>query len=202
MSTSHLPAATRLAEMAEITEIKALRPAPALTIEVASGVGRGPTKIAAFDGALRQAGVHNFNLIYLSSVVPPGSVITPLEEGAAATPVGEWGDRLYVVMASERVDEPGKEAWAGVGWVQQEGSNKGLFVEHEGNSEAQVRRDIAESLRSLCEGRPETFGPVQSVVRGAVCENEDDAVCALVVAVFESASWKGDLIDLSGNSEN
>lgn len=191
MSTSHHP--TRLAEIAN------LRPAPALTIEVASGVGRGPTKIAAFDGALREAGVHNFNLLYLSSVVPPGSVITPLHEGKAAAPAGGWGDKLYVVMASERVDQPGMEAWAGVGWVQQEGSNKGLFVEHEGNSEAQVRRDIRESLRSLCEGRPETFGPVQSVVRGAVCEDAEEAVCALVVAVFESSPWKGDVIDLSGN---
>jgi arginine decarboxylase len=174
-----------------------LRPAPALTIEVASGVGRGPTKIAAFDGALRQAGVHNFNLIYLSSVVPPGSVITPLPEGDAATPLGGWGDRLYVVMANERVDQPGDEAWAGVGWVQQAGSNKGLFVEHEGHSEGQVRQDIADSLTALCDGRPETFGPQQSVVRGAVCE--DGPVCALVVAVFEAAQWKGDMIDLSGN---
>jgi arginine decarboxylase len=174
-----------------------VRPAPALDIDVASGVGRGPTKIAAFDGALREAGVHNFNLLYLSSVVPPGSVVTPLPEGRAANPAGGWGDRLYVVMASERVDEPGQEAWAGVGWVQHEGSAKGLFVEHEGHSEAQVRRDIAESLRSLCEGRPETFGPVQSVVRGAVCETPGEAVCALVVAVFESAPWRGSVIDLS-----
>lgn len=180
-----------------------LRPAPALNIEVASGVGRGPTKIAAFDGALREAGVHNFNLLYLSSVVPPGSVITPLKEGAAAHPAGGWGDKLYVVMASERVDEPGQEAWAGVGWVQQEGSNKGLFVEHEGHSEEQVRWDIAASLQSLTDGRPETFGPVQSVVRGAVCERADEAVCALVVAVFESEPWRGDVIDLSeGQSTN
>jgi arginine decarboxylase len=193
VSLSHQSAATNLASVTH------LRPAPALNIEVASGVGLGPTKIAAFDGALRQAGVHNFNLIYLSSVVPPGSIITPLVEGKAATPPGNWGDRLYVVMASERVDEIGQEAWAGVGWVQQEGSSKGLFVEHEGHSEAQVRRDIAESLRSLCEGRPETFGPVQSVVRGATCTTEGEAVCALVVAVFESAPWKGELIDLSAN---
>lgn len=189
MSTSHQPTA--------LATVNALRPAPALTIEVASGVGRGPTKIAAFDGALREAGVHNFNLIYLSSVVPPGSVITPLREGKPAEPSGGWGDRLYVVMASERVDQPGQEAWGGVGWVQQQGSNKGLFVEHEGHSEEQVRSDIAASLKSLCEGRPETFGPVQSVVRGAVCENEGEAVCALVVAVFESAPWRGDVIDLS-----
>jgi arginine decarboxylase len=172
----------------------ALRPAPALNIEVASGVGRGPTKIAAFDGALREAGVHNFNLIYLSSVVPPGSVITPLE-GKAAAPAGGWGDRLYVVMASERVDQPGQEAWAGVGWVQQEGGSNGLFVEHEGNSEEQVRRDVRESLTALCDGRPESFGPQQSVVRGAVCDGEP--VCALVVAVFESAPWRGQVIDLS-----
>lgn len=169
----------------------ALRPAPALNIQVATGIGRGPTKIAAFDAALREAGVHNYNLIYLSSVVPPGSVITTLDHGKPATPDGGWGDRLYVVMANERVDQPGDQAWAGVGWVQQEGGTKGLFVEHEGHSEAQVRKDIKDSLDSLCAGRPETFGPQQSVVRGAVCESADVPVCALVVAVFESAPWRG-----------
>ena len=194
MSTSHKP--TTLATAAPV----ALRPAPALNIQVATGVGRGPTKIAAFDASLREAGVHNFNLIYLSSVVPPGSMITTLPEGEPATPDGGWGDRLYVVMASERVDTPGEQAWAGVGWVQQAGGTKGLFVEHEGHSEEQVRWEIKNSLDSLCAGRPETFGPHQSVVRGAVCE--DEPVCALVVAVFESAPWRGsktepDLIDLT-----
>ena len=165
----------------------------ALTIDVATGVGRGPTHIAAFDGALREAGVHNFNLIRLSSVVPPGSNIEVL--GGPAKPDGDWGDRLYVVMASQQANLVGEEAWAGIGWVQQEGTRKGLFVEHEGPSEAYVRGALEASMTSLVEGRDdEVFGEMRSVVRGAVCEGEP--TCALVVAVFEARSW-GPVINLN-----
>ena len=164
-----------------------------LTIEVATGVGTGPTHIAAFDGALREAGVHNYNLIRLSSVVPPGSDIQPLP--GAAKPTGDWGDRLYVVYAAQYASEPGEEAWAGIGWVQQDQTRKGMFVEHEGPTEAFVRTSIDASLESLVAGRaPEQFGPVRSLVRGASSTGEH--TCALVVAVFESASW-GKVIDLN-----
>ena len=164
-----------------------------LTIEVATGVGSGPTHIAAFDAALREAGVHNYNLIRLSSVVPPGSDIKVL--GGPAKPPGEWGDRLYVVYACQYASEPGEEAWAGIGWVQQDQTRKGMFVEHEGPTEAFVRSSIDASLASLVEGRaPETFGPIHSVVRGATSTGEH--TCALAVAVFESASW-GKVIELN-----
>jgi arginine decarboxylase len=165
-----------------------------LTIELATGVGRGPTAIAAFDAALREAGVHNYNLLRLSSVVPPGSEIQVLD--GAAKPSGDWGDRLYVVMACEHASLPGEEAWAGIGWVQQAGSRKGLFVEHEGPSEQMVRNAIELSLDALTEGRSdETFGPHHQVLRGAVCE-DGEPTCALAVAVFESQGW-GPVIDLA-----
>lgn len=173
-------------------ESSLVRQRTGLTIEVATGVGRGPTEIAAFDAALREAGVHNYNLIRLSSVVPPASEIKVL--GGAAKPPGDWGDRLYVVYAAQHASLPGEEAWAGIGWVQQPGTRKGVFVEHEGPSEEMVRTAISLSLGSLVKGRDdEVFGPERSVVRGAVCEGEP--TCALAVAVFESQGW-GQVIDL------
>lgn len=160
---------------------------PTLTISVASGIGRGPTKLSAFDSALRAAGVHNFNLICLSSVVPPRSKVQVLP--GPVSPEGDWGDRLYVVMAHERVEGPGAQAWAGIGWVQEAGSGRGLFVEHEGTDQATVSADIDASLGALCAGRPrQRFGPVRKVVRGAVSE-DGGPTCALVVAVFKSEPW-------------
>ena len=44
-----------------------------MQIHLASGVGSGPTELAAFDAALAAAGVANYNLLYLSSVIPPAS---------------------------------------------------------------------------------------------------------------------------------
>lgn len=171
--------------------VPAPRAARTRTIEVACGTGTGPTTLAAFDGALRSAGIANFNLIRLSSVVPPGTAVKPMS-GPVSPIKGEWGDRLYCVYAEMRVDEPGAEAWAGIGWVQHEESGKGVFVEHEGHSRDKVRDDIEASLGALVEGRPGTsFGPPQYVLHGAV--SDGTPTCALAVAVYETATWTIDL---------
>lgn len=155
-----------------------------MNIELATGIGSGSTKLSAFDSALHHAGVSNYNLLRLSSVIPPKSKIVRKDK---VKPTGEWGDRLYVVMAEKRVDTPNREAWAGIGWVQDSKTGKGLFVEHEGNSEKAVRRDIRSSLEALMATRNIDFGDIHMEVVGKTCTHMP--VCAMVVAVFESASW-------------
>ena len=163
------------------------------TIEIACGTGTGPNPLAAFDGALRATGVANFNLLRLSSVIPPHTNVCPVD-GPVSHIHGEWGDRLYVVLAEARVTRPGEQAWAGIGWVQDPETGKGLFVEHEGHAEDEVKGDILDSLASLVAGRSGSFGPPRYVLHGATCT--DQPVCALAVAVYETAPWS---IDLSGN---
>ena len=160
------------------------------TIQITSAIGTGSTTLAAFDRALLSCGVGNFNLLRLTSVIPPETDVIP--STGPADVLGDWGDRLYVVMAEQRVDRPGRQGWAGIGWVQHEPTGRGLFVEHEGHSEDQVRSDLERSLSSLVEARPNVeFGPMRSVVRGAECEGEP--ICAMVVAVYEAAGWTVDL---------
>jgi len=181
------------------TPATTLTDAPSLRIDVAQATGSGPTTLAAFDVALRAAGVANFNLLLLSSIAPPASRINVT---AQARPTGGWGDRLYVVLAEERVQTHNEEAWAGIGWVQEREQGRGLFVEHHGHSQHQVEADISATLENLMQGRPqyEWGQPGQSVV-GVTCI--DEPVCALVVAVFESAPWEysegttDDIIDLT-----
>lgn len=157
-----------------------------MRIQVTDGVGVGPTELSAFDQALVKAGVANYNLIYLSSVLPPASEVEITNEPQPLT--GDWGDRLYVVMAQQRASQPGSEAWAGIGWIQDPVTNKGLLVEHEGHSEATVRSDITNSLQALADNRGMSFGAPQMHVSGLRCT--DKPVCALVVAVFESNAWE------------
>jgi arginine decarboxylase len=158
-----------------------------MDIKVAGGIGYGPTELAAFDHALVKTGVNNFNLICLSSVIPPGSIVRAVDEPLKVS--GEWGDKLYVVMAEQRTSVRDMEVWAGVGWIMNEETGKGLLVEHEGHSQMQVEHDIEHSLSALIQNRPgETFGPAQMKVIGATCQ--DKPVCALVVAAFESAGWQ------------
>jgi arginine decarboxylase len=159
-----------------------------MQIDVAAGTGEGPTELAAFDAALRTVGVSNYNLIRLSSVIPPGSVVSVPEQ--PLSPPGAWGDRLYVVAAESRTGVVGNEAWAGIGWIQDPHGRHGLFVEHEGHSEAKVRSDIELSLTALRQGRGAigaALGEAQIVTSGVTCT--DQPVCALVLAVFAAESW-------------
>lgn len=161
-----------------------------MKIHLATGIGSGPTKLAAFDAALNHAGIANYNLLRLSSVIPPKTEIVVHKDGAIPAKVmpGGWGDRLYVVMAEEREDTPNAEAWAGIGWVQEKESGKGLFVEHEGKSEKAVRSDIKQSLEALMATRNVDFGEINMVVDGRTCTSHP--VCAMVVAVYQASDWE------------
>jgi len=156
-----------------------------MKIQVSQGVGIGPNQLSAFDKALNEAGIANFNLIYLSSVVPPNSKIIQTKKPKIT---GEWGDKLYVVMAQQRTSKRHEEAWAGIGWMQDAKTGKGLFVEHEGHTKAEVVGNINASLEALAKNRRAKFGPINMKVIGTKCQ--DQAVCALVIAVFESEPWK------------
>ena len=158
-----------------------------MIIRVSTGIGTGPTKLAAFDSALHKMGIENFNLIVLSSVIPPGSEILVIKDKPKKV-AGKWGDRLYLVMAEARVDTPNQEAWAGIGWVQNKKTGKGLFVEHEGSSKDSVRQDITASLSALVKTRRSTeFGKINMVVNGAICKYKP--ICVAVTATYMTTPW-------------
>lgn len=70
-------------------------------IRIVWGTGRGPTALSAYDAALAEAGVHDYNLVRLSSVIPGGPAI---EEVGTAPDLGPAGEALHVVEASARGD--------------------------------------------------------------------------------------------------
>ena len=156
-------------------------------IPVTSGVGRGPTQLAALDAALFDAGIANYNLVHLTSIIPEGRqpVIRKLDRNHM-----EYGFKLYVVLARATATEVGKEAWAGLGWVVTEGAVKrGLFVEHAGSGQHEVTVAIHETLTAMVKYRGEEFGDIQQEVVGITCEGEP--ACAIVAAVYDSEGWSG-----------
>ena len=112
-----------------------------------AGVGEASTPLAAFDRALLDAGIGNYNLIALSSVIPAGARIVrvPGVEADATS----WGDRLYVVLAEYRQVLTGGLACAGLGWLQEPTTGQGLFVEHYGDNQGEVDCQIVNSLTSM-----------------------------------------------------
>jgi arginine decarboxylase len=159
--------------------------APAsLRIRLARGVGAGPTELAAFDAALMDAGVANYNLICLSSVIPPHSSI---ERGKHRTPPSEYGRRLYVVLSQMRQRAPGAWAHAGIGWVQNAARRHGLFVELHDDDRQKLQADLQATLESMQRSRAEDYGPIRTEIASARCI--DRPVCALVIAVYRSTPW-------------
>lgn len=158
-----------------------------LTIRVSAGSGTGRTTLAAFDAALAVAGVSDFNLIQLSSIVPPGSQVLEVD-GREQLPGGH-GDALYCVYARAHASLPGHEAWAGLAWSRRDdGSGAGLFVEHDGPSHEQVSTDLTHSLEDLSATRGGRYHPSGSRIAGITCSTLP--VCAVVVATFRRTGWE------------
>jgi arginine decarboxylase len=161
-------------------------PAVPLTIRVTAGSGKGRTQLAAFDSALRAAGVADHNLIRLSSVIPPGAVVQVSSAGEQLR--GGFGDVLYCVYAAAYATERGDDACAGIGWaLATDGSGRGLFVEHSGHSEEQVSNLITMSLADMSSGRDEAFALEDMLLSSAHCHGQP--VCSVVVATYRTAGW-------------
>ncbi len=120
-----------------------------MKIDIVWGKSEGKTLLSAFDKALNKAGIHNYNLIPLSSVIPKNSIV---EEVGKAYLSKEIGDILYVVIASFSSKKPNVVISAGLGWVQTE--QGGLFIESKGEfSQEECEAEISIGLSEMLEAR-------------------------------------------------
>ena len=164
-----------------------------MKITVTSGNGTGDTTLSAFDNALKDAGVYNYNLIKLSSVIPPNSEI--VMKGFQA-PENEFGHRLYIVCAEERSDLIGHSLAAGIAWYQW-GDGRGVFAEHHDiiavldkkEAENNVSKKLQATIRNLCEFRGIDFDESKMSMEISSMEVSSKPGCALVIAAYQSIPW-------------
>jgi arginine decarboxylase len=171
-----------------------------LRLPVLGATASARTRLAAFHRALVAVGLGHYNLVRLSSVIPPGTDVGAgrLDDGPALP--ARWhgprpdgfvdgfhGDRVYCVYAEHGTDVPGEEVWAGVGWVQRVDGQGGYFVEHHGATADEVRLEIQTSLADMTEGEVPAFEPAEWLLEGVRCE--DVPVCALVVVPYAAVGW-------------
>jgi len=154
-----------------------------MEIVITNGKGEGETEISAFDKALLDAGIANYNLITLSSIIPKDSkvIIKRINWNDK-----EYGNKLFVVLSENIEIRKNKEAWAGLGWVQDE-TGKGLLVEIKGESKEEVENKIKKSLENMQAARKKNYGKINYKIEGIKCNG--NPVCALVCAVFKSEDW-------------
>lgn len=157
-----------------------------ITIRVSRGAGTGSTRLAAFDAALRSAGVSDFNLVRLSSVIPPFSDVLTTEPEEQIR--GGHGDLLFCVYADAYSSTPGESAWAGMTWsMHRDPGAGGLFAEHGGWSRRDVERELAHTMDEMIDSRPAGFESRGTLLSSIDCSTRP--VCAVVVASYRRAGW-------------
>jgi arginine decarboxylase len=143
-------------------------------IHISTGVGAGPTDLAAYDAALAAVNVHDYNLVAVSSVIPPGATIRQVEE---IPPLGAAGGRLFVVE-SVAVDAGDVPVAAILGWTDREG--QGLFYEATGTDLTVVRERVDVGIEAGCRLRGWQVPPV---VRAEAVDPPTDAAAHAVVCI-------------------
>jgi len=152
-------------------------------IRVVWGTATGPTEMAAYDAALAEANVHDYNLVPVSSVIPADAAVDAVD---TAPDLGPAGERLTVVEACATVAGPGR-ASAGLAWATSE-EGPGLFYEAAGETGvADVRGRVLEGLSTGRELRDWTFGEPQYEVVTAPAE-PGMYTSAVVLAVYGASS--------------
>lgn len=150
------------------------------------GTGVGRTRLSAFDAALRGAGTADFNLVRLSSVIPPGSDVRSVARTEQVT--GGIGDVLYCVYAEAYASIPLEQAWAGVSWsMQEKAPYSGLFVEHHASSRQDLEFELAASLEDLGNSRGGGFRSAGTTISSIECV--DHPVCAVAIATYRNQPW-------------
>jgi arginine decarboxylase len=145
-------------------------------LRIVWGSGGGPTATASFDAALADAGVHDYNLVTVSSVIPEGP---PLEAVGTAPDLGPTGDRLTVVLSRATVQSG--SACAGLGWLR-DGRGPGIFYEASGTDEESVRETVEDGLAAGAELRE--WSPTDGGGRYLTATDEGPYTTAVVLAVY------------------
>jgi len=116
-----------------------------MEIKIVWGKSEGKTLISSFDKALFKAGIHNFNLIYLSSVIPQEAVVREVGTYKSDRKIG---DILHVVISTIGSNTAGVQISAG---KTEEG---GLLFESSGQfSPEECREEIKKGLTEMMSAR-------------------------------------------------
>jgi arginine decarboxylase len=150
-----------------------------MNIILSTGRGTGPTARAAYDAALISAGVTHYNMIGLSSVIPPHSRIY---REKYLTPADDYGKRLYVVTSQMNQERSGQWAHAALGWLQEEKTGRGLFIELHGADLARLQKDLRATADAMRRCRQIPYGPMQSEIVSIPCRQQP--VWALAIAIY------------------
>jgi arginine decarboxylase len=121
------------------------------------GVGVHKERLASFELALREAGIATCNLVYVSSIIPPGCAVLPKEKGLSLLKPGQI---IFCVMSRIDTNEPNRLIAAAIGMaIPYDQSVYGYLSEHKSYGETQDKagdyaEDVAASMLASTLGAP------------------------------------------------
>ena len=117
-------------------------------IFLTKGVGRHKEKLASFEQALRAAGIEKYNIVNVSSILPPGGKVISRDK---ALPLLIQGQILYCVLSRASTNEPNRLLSASIGLaVPADPSAYGYISEHHSfGQKERVSGDYAEDLAAM-----------------------------------------------------
>jgi len=127
------------------------------------GVGKHKERLTSFELALRDAGVAAFNVVRVSSILPPGCKIISRKQGLRKL---EPGQIVFCVMSEAATNEPNRLMAAAVGVAMpRDSSQYGYLSEHHSYGQTErVAGDYSEDLAAemLATTLGVDFNPSQS----------------------------------------
>jgi arginine decarboxylase len=127
------------------------------------GVGVHKDRLASFESALRSAGIEKFNLVHVSSILPPNCRIIGKARGLGCL---EPGQIVYTVMSRNDTNEPNRLISAAIGLaVPHRKDRYGYISEHHAFGEKRIisgeyAEDLAATMLATTLGI--TFDPDQA----------------------------------------
>jgi arginine decarboxylase len=121
------------------------------------GVGVHKEKLASFEIALRDAGIEKYNIVYVSSILPPNCKIISKEEGLRLLKPGEI---IFCVMSKNETNEPNRLISAAIGLaIPSDKRLYGYLSEHHafgetGEKAGEYAEDIAATMLAMTLGIP------------------------------------------------
>lgn len=112
------------------------------------GVGVHRERLASFEIALRDAGIAQFNLVPISSIIPPGCKVISREEGLSKLKPGQI---IFVVLARNETNEPNRLIAASIGMAKPlDDESYGYLSEHHSFGQTEKKAgDYAEDLAAF-----------------------------------------------------
>lgn len=109
------------------------------------GVGKHPEMLHSFEMALRDAGIEKFNIVCVSSILPPGCRMVPRSQGLAELKPGQI---VFCVLARNATNEPNRLIASSVGCaIPADPHTYGYLSEHHPFGETEEKAgDYAEKL--------------------------------------------------------